>query len=171
MNRAATPVRRLPGNAKAPWIGSWSDPIVRRVADRDELIMTFPHRVCAFNPSTGKELWTCSGFNELVYTSPLFSQGTVVAMGGFNGMALAVQAGGSGDVTARRLWHHPKTSQRIGSGVIYERAHLHPERSRNRRVLRAVDRQDDLGGTPQRTRSHRTELVVDWSSARETVTR
>jgi outer membrane protein assembly factor BamB len=35
------------------------------------------------------------------------------------GMALAVQAGGSGDVTTtRRRWHHPKTKQRIGSGVI-----------------------------------------------------
>jgi outer membrane protein assembly factor BamB len=35
------------------------------------------------------------------------------------GMALAVRAGGTGDVTeSRRLWHHPKTKQRIGSGVI-----------------------------------------------------
>jgi outer membrane protein assembly factor BamB len=34
-------------------------------------------------------------------------------------MALAVKAGGSGDVTeTRRLWHHAKTKQRIGSGVI-----------------------------------------------------
>jgi hypothetical protein len=34
-------------------------------------------------------------------------------------MALAVRAGGSGDVTeSRRLWHHPKTKQRIGSGVL-----------------------------------------------------
>jgi outer membrane protein assembly factor BamB len=36
-------------------------------------------------------------------------------------MALAVKAGGSGDVTeTRRLWQHPKTRQRIGSGVIHE---------------------------------------------------
>jgi len=34
-------------------------------------------------------------------------------------MALAMRAGGSGDVTqSRRIWHHPKTKQRIGSGVI-----------------------------------------------------
>jgi len=37
------------------------------------------------------------------------------------GMALAVKAGGSGDVTGtHRVWHHPKTKQRIGSGVIYD---------------------------------------------------
>ena len=33
---------------------------------------------------------------------------------------MAMRAGGSGDVTeSRRLWHHPKTKQRIGSGVIH----------------------------------------------------
>ena len=30
-------------------------------------------------------------------------------------------AGGSGDVTgSHRLWHHPKTKQRIGSGVVHD---------------------------------------------------
>lgn len=108
-------------SAKAPWIGSWSDPLMRRVGDRNELLMSFPQRLCAFDPRTGKELWTCSGLNPLVYTSPLFANGIVVALGGFNGMAVAAKAGGSGDVTAtHRLWHHPRTKQRIGSGVIHE---------------------------------------------------
>src|SRR5258708_17267551 len=40
-------------------------------------------------------------------------------MGGFMGSSLAVKAGARGEVTAtRRLWQHPKTTQRIGSGVI-----------------------------------------------------
>ncbi len=104
---------------KAVWAGSWSDPIIRTVNGHDELIMTYPNRVCAFEPKTGKELWTCAGLNPLVYTSPIYQDGIVVAMGGFNGAALAVKAGGQGDVTAtHRLWLHPKTKQRIGSGVI-----------------------------------------------------
>lgn len=42
-------------------------------------------------------------------------------MGGYNGDALAVKSGGSGDVTgSHRLWLKPKTKQRIGSGVISE---------------------------------------------------
>ena len=42
-------------------------------------------------------------------------------MGGYSGMAMAVRAGGEGDITeSRRLWHHPKSRQRIGSGVIHE---------------------------------------------------
>ncbi len=103
------------------WIGSWGDPLVRRVGQREEMFMNFPGRVCAFDPATGKELWTCAGLNPLAYTTPLFSEGIVVGMGGFNGSALAVRAGGSGDVTStHRLWQHPRTKQRIGSGVIHE---------------------------------------------------
>jgi outer membrane protein assembly factor BamB len=107
------------------WIGSWSTPIVIRVKGRDELVMSFPNRVAAFDPKTGKELWTCSGLNPLVYTSPIWSgpgddgAGVIVAMGGYGGSALAVKPGGSGDVTAtHRLWQVPRNKQRIGSGVI-----------------------------------------------------
>jgi outer membrane protein assembly factor BamB len=102
------------------WVGSWSDPIVRKIEGQEQLLMTYPKRICAFDPLTGKELWTCEGLNPLVYTSPIFSEGIVVGMGGFNGSAAAVKAGGSGDITSRRLWQHPKTKQRIGSGVIHE---------------------------------------------------
>lgn len=108
-----------PGGAADKYIGSWSTPIVIRAGGREELVITFPGRVAAFDPRTGRELWTCRGLNPLVYTSPLYADGIVVAMGGFMGSALAVRAGGDGDVTAtHRLWHIPKTKQRIGSGVI-----------------------------------------------------
>jgi outer membrane protein assembly factor BamB len=107
--------------AKPDWVGSWSTPIVVNVNSREELIMSWPKRVAAYDSQIGTELWTCSGLNPLVYTSPLYADGTVVAMGGFNGMALAVKAGGSGNVTeTHRLWHHPKTKQRIGSGAIHD---------------------------------------------------
>ncbi|MFO1501693.1 MAG: PQQ-binding-like beta-propeller repeat protein [Verrucomicrobiota bacterium] len=112
------------GQDKPLWVGSWSTPIVITAGQRQELILTGPNRVQAFEPTTGQELWNCAGLNPLVYTSPLYDRttGIVVAMGGYMGMALAVTAGGAGDVTAsRRLWHHPKTKQRIGSGVIDDR--------------------------------------------------
>lgn len=114
---------KKPGKDKPVWAGSWSTPIVATVSGREQLILSWPGRVMGLEPTTGNEIWTCRGLNPLVYTSPLFdpTKEIVVAMGGFNGMALAVKAGGSGDVTeSRRLWHHPKTRQRIGSGVIYQ---------------------------------------------------
>jgi outer membrane protein assembly factor BamB len=109
------------GQDKPSWVGSWSTPIVVKAGGREELVLSWPKRVVAFEPKTGHELWTCDGLNPLVYTSPLYdpAKGIIVAMGGFMGMSLAVQAGGAGDVTeTRRLWQHPKTKQRIGSGVI-----------------------------------------------------
>jgi outer membrane protein assembly factor BamB len=110
----------LPGGAKGEWIGSWSDPLLRRIGDRDELLMTWPGRVCAHDPATGKVLWSCKGLNPLVYTSPVFADGIVVGMGGFGGISLAVKAGGDGDVTASRLWLVPQTRQRIGSPVVHD---------------------------------------------------
>jgi outer membrane protein assembly factor BamB len=112
---------KKPGQDKPTWTGSWSTPVLIKAGGREELILSWPKRVVGFEPTSGRELWTCSGLNPLAYTSPLYDkdESIVVAMGGFMGMSLAVKAGGAGDVTeSRRLWHHPKTKQRIGSGVI-----------------------------------------------------
>jgi outer membrane protein assembly factor BamB len=103
------------------YIGSWTTPVLMEVEGRNQLLMSWPKRLVAHDPKSGRELWTCSGLNPLVYTSPIYGDGIVVALGGFNGMAMAMRAGGSGDVTeSRRLWHHPKTKQRIGSGVVHD---------------------------------------------------
>lgn len=106
------------------WLGAWSDPLLRKIDQHYELFMTYPGRACAFDPMSGKELWTCEGLTPLVYNSPLFADGNVVAMCGYGGSALAVKAGGSGNVTSSHtVWRLPKVSQRIGSGVIYEGHH------------------------------------------------
>lgn len=108
------------------WVGSWSTPVIVTVNGREELILSVPKKLKAFDPKTGKELWHCDGLTDLVYTSPVVSpDGIVVAMSGYGGSALAVKAGGSGDVTKDRLWHHPRAPQRIGSAVIVgEHAYL-----------------------------------------------
>jgi outer membrane protein assembly factor BamB len=103
----------------ATYIGSWTTPTLMKVEGRDQLLMSWPRRLAAYDPQSGDEIWTCAGLNPLVYTSPIYDEGLVVAMGGFGGMSIAVRAGGSGDITdSRRVWHQPKTPQRIGSGVI-----------------------------------------------------
>jgi outer membrane protein assembly factor BamB len=103
------------------WRGSWSTPVVIQFARHEELILSVPKKVLGFDPKTGKELWSCAGMGDLVYTSPICSQdGIIVAMSGYHGPSLAVRAGGTGDVTnTHRLWHQEKSNpQRIGSGVI-----------------------------------------------------
>jgi outer membrane protein assembly factor BamB len=114
-----------PGGAsgeKGPteWLGSWSTPVVTRVNGRDQILVSLPQHVNAYDPEEGKILWTCDGLDKLVYTSPVISDGIVVTMGGFHGPALGLKAGGTGNITAaRRLWHvTTKNPQRIGTGVV-----------------------------------------------------
>ncbi|MDA7922313.1 PQQ-binding-like beta-propeller repeat protein [Verrucomicrobiales bacterium] len=99
-------------------IGSFSTPIVVETAERVELIMSFPQEMKAFDPVTGEVLWTCEGLNPLVYTSPVYADGIVVAMGGYYGNSIGVKAGGSGDVTdSHRLWQEVRHNGGIGTGV------------------------------------------------------
>ena len=103
------------------FIGSWTTPVITKIDGKDQLLMSWPNLLAAYHPLTGQELWTCSGLNPLVYTSPIYGDGIVVAMGGYGGSAIAVHAGGSGDITASaREWQHPRSPQRIGSGVVHE---------------------------------------------------
>jgi outer membrane protein assembly factor BamB len=110
--------------------GSWATPLIARVNGQDQFILGQSRDVKkdpeakwgflkGFDPKTGKELWACRGMSSYVYTSALYSDGVAVAMSGFGGSALAVKLGGTGDITADRLWLHPRPAeQRVGSGVI-----------------------------------------------------
>jgi outer membrane protein assembly factor BamB len=103
------------------WLGSWADPLLRKVGARDELFMPYPGHLRSFDPVTGKEWWSSEGLTPLVYNSPVYADGVVVQMCGYGGSGLAVKAGGTGDVTTtHRVWHLPRIPQRIGSGVIHE---------------------------------------------------
>jgi outer membrane protein assembly factor BamB len=103
------------------WIGSWSSPIIVHVDNHDELIQCMPYKVRGFDPQTGRELWSCGGLDKQVYASPVSTaDGVVVILSGFSGPALAVKAGGKGDVTmSHRLWLQSKwTLQWLGSPVL-----------------------------------------------------
>lgn len=104
--------------ANADFYGSWSTPVIRTVAGREQLIVSFPFRVRGFDPQTGSPLWSGEGINALVYTSPLIVDDLIVAMGGYNGMTVALRLGQGPEPD--RLWRHAKTKQRIGSGAIHD---------------------------------------------------
>jgi outer membrane protein assembly factor BamB len=105
--------------------GSWSTPLIVSVETtsgkvEDQLLLPVPNKFKGIDPKTGKELWSCDGLTNLVYTSALYGDGVAVAMSGYGGAALAVRLGGSGDITKDRLWHHPRNTQRVGSGIIVD---------------------------------------------------
>ncbi|MFN7138294.1 MAG: PQQ-binding-like beta-propeller repeat protein [Limisphaerales bacterium] len=118
----AKPAVRTDGFAGDPKgiVGSWSTPIIINANGRDELVLSLAECLKGFDPKTGKELWRVDGLNPLLYTSPIYGDGVIVAMGGFHGTTIAAKPGGSGDVTeTHRLWQTTRTRNRLSSGVIH----------------------------------------------------
>lgn len=112
-------VEGMSGGDGKSWIGSWSTPLVAKIGGKDQLLMSFPNRLTAYDPKTGEVLWWCDGLGRLVYTTPLVANDVAIAMSGYHGPALGLRLGGSGDITKDRIWHRPQQQpQRIGSGVI-----------------------------------------------------
>jgi outer membrane protein assembly factor BamB len=115
------------GRSGGPGGASWSTPVLIKAGDREELVMSFPNRLVAYDPKTGKELWVSKGIGGTIYTSPVWGEGTVFATtsGPAGGGAIAVKPGGAGDVTeSHRVWQIERAKSAIGSGVIHE-GHLY----------------------------------------------
>jgi len=104
--------------------GSWSTPLVVRVADHDELIVPLSSHLAGYDPSTGKELWTCAGLTGQVFSTPTVADGVLlvcckIMFGGTQ--AMAIRLGGAGDVTATKLlWKQNLPKVCVGSPVIAE---------------------------------------------------
>lgn len=106
--------------------GAWSTPILEQIGDQMQLIVSHPRRVSAYDPATGEVQWTCGGYAPLAYTSPMRSGKSVMALGGYFGASIAVDADGQGDVTdSKRLWHKKRESTNwLGTGVVRD-GHLY----------------------------------------------
>ncbi|MCH5376414.1 MAG: PQQ-binding-like beta-propeller repeat protein [Planctomycetes bacterium] len=109
-------------NAAGKYMGSWSTPVIAKVGGRDQIILQLPTRVNAYDPDSGKIIWTCDGNRhdrgDLAYSSPILVGDLCFVTGGFSGVSMAIRLGGTGDVTqTHRLWRKEKVPQNIGSGV------------------------------------------------------
>ncbi|MBL8826191.1 MAG: PQQ-binding-like beta-propeller repeat protein [Planctomycetaceae bacterium] len=106
---------------------AWNTPlVVTAKSGRVELIVATQGKVLAFDPDTGKELWSCkTDIGWYMVPSVVAHDGVVYCLGGRSGVAaLAVRAGGDGDVTAtHRLWTSMKGSN-VSSPVFLD-GHLY----------------------------------------------
>ncbi|HEX4795660.1 MAG TPA: PQQ-binding-like beta-propeller repeat protein [Humisphaera sp.] len=106
--------------------GSWSTPLIVKVADEgkapDELIVPLTSKLAGYDPATGKELWTCRGMTEQVFSSPTASNGVLIVaakVGGGGTLVFAVKLGGKGDITQTHLlWQERLPKDCVGSPVI-----------------------------------------------------
>lgn len=106
---------------------SWNTPqMITNVDGNLELVVATQGSVQAFNPETGKLLWTCAtDIAWYMVPSVVAHQGIVYCLGGRSGVAaLAVKTGGTGDVTkSHRLWTGIKGSN-VTSPVFHD-GHLY----------------------------------------------
>ena len=98
----------------------WGTPVVVNSGERDELVINSQRRVAAYDPQTGRELWTVRGMTFEVIPTPVVGEGLVFASSGRAGPTYAIRPGGSGDVTATHVaWSTPKGSPFVPSGVVH----------------------------------------------------
>ncbi len=91
----------------------WSTPIVIDAAGRQELVLNGHTGLIAYSPTTGKQLWSCKGFNGRGEPTVTPFDGLLCAVNGLSGDIYAVKPGGSGDVTNSRMaWHTPRKGGR-----------------------------------------------------------
>jgi outer membrane protein assembly factor BamB len=106
---------------------SWNTPVVVTAASgRQELVVAMQGKVLAFDPETGRELWSCqTDIGWYMVPSVVAADGVVYCLGGRSGVAaLAVRAGGNGNVTkTHRLWTSVKGSN--VSSPVYQDGHLY----------------------------------------------
>ncbi|MEM7456761.1 MAG: PQQ-binding-like beta-propeller repeat protein [Planctomycetota bacterium] len=100
---------------------SWTTPILVNTNGRDELVASMPSKVMGINPENGEVFWTAaSPLTETTCASLGEHEGIVVAMGGRGGVAVAVQCGGEGDVSATHTaWQEPLRAG-IGTPVVVD---------------------------------------------------
>lgn len=100
--------------------GSRNTPNLVDVAGgKQELVVSRPDVIAGYDPDSGKELWRCKGIPDKGYVCPsvVAHDGVVYAIGGRKNTAIAVKAGGRGEVSA--LWEVGKGSN-VSSPAYHE---------------------------------------------------
>ena len=108
---------------KCPGVrGSWDTPVlVDLPSGKQELVVRVPKSLLGVDPATGQQLWHYDGFGD-GYVCPTVAakDGVVYALGGrFEGTAVAVKAGGRGDVTNTHEVWSKQLGGPIPSPVVY----------------------------------------------------
>lgn len=102
---------------------AWNTPMLVRVGETTEVVLSISDLVLGFDPATGQRLWQAEGVHRYVCPSVVSHDGIVYAIGGGH-TSLAVTAGGEGDVTESHVvWRQTKGSN-VGS-PIYHEGHLY----------------------------------------------
>lgn len=111
---------------------SWNTPhLVELPNGKAEVVVSVRNRILGFDPATGEALWNCYGIQDYVCPSIVSQNGIVYAIGGRQSRAIAVKAGGRGDVTESHMLWEAKAGANVSSPSIHD-GHLYWVSDRNR---------------------------------------
>lgn len=107
----------------------WSSPMLVAVGEKQELVLNLPasgrgaksSKLKGFDPATGKELWFCDGPpDSYLCPSAVSDDGVVYVIGARKNTAIAVRAGGRGDVSASHVVWTTGEGSNVSSPVILD---------------------------------------------------
>ncbi len=107
---------RTPRPAKT----SFASPVVARIAGRDQLLLSGCDIVAAYDPNTGKPLWSCEATTTATCGTVVWDGNLVFASGGYpKSETVAVRADGSGRVAWRNTRKCYEQSLLAHEGHLY----------------------------------------------------
>lgn len=101
---------------------TWTTPVLVHTGKGVELVTAAAEAIIAYDPATGKELWRHKGLESNAVPTPVVSKDLVVVSAGSpKKIALALRAGGSGDVTgtSQLVWSYNKGTAYVPSPIFY----------------------------------------------------
>ena len=101
---------------------TWSSPVLVKTPTRTEVVTAAAEAIISYDPLTGKELWRHKGLASNAVPSPVVSNDLVIVSSGYpTKIAMALKAGGSGDVTGspQLVWSHNKGTAYVPSPILY----------------------------------------------------
>ena len=97
---------------------SWSMPVIgKNSAGDDEMIVSSKNEVNAYDPTSGKRLWTCPGIMDYVVSVPIIDDGICYLTGGKQKQTMAIRMG---DVPEedRKIWEIPQLGSNVSSPIF-----------------------------------------------------
>jgi len=103
---------------------SWSTPLIVEHEGKSQIVVSATKRVRGYDPATGAQLWECAGLTDNVVSSPVYSQGILIAGNSYyqQSMVAIRLAGAKGDITGsdRVAWKLNRLTPYVSSPLMYD---------------------------------------------------
>lgn len=103
---------------------SFSTPVLMDTDHRQELVLNGHFGPAAYDPLSGRELWSCTGGSGRGTPTVVSAQGMAIVISGRSrgdGDMMAIRLGGEGDVTeTHRVWNIERGGRDLPSPIVVE---------------------------------------------------